>query len=58
LEERSDDEEEISWALGEAAGEVGVPSFAEGEIDSDFISFVFQLGLKVAADSVEHLPFE
>lgn len=58
MEEGSDDEEEVGGALGEAASEIGVPSFAEGEIDSDFVSFVFQLGLEVAADAVKHLPFE
>lgn len=58
FEQILDDEECVCGSFGEAAGEVGVPLVAEGDVDADVEAVFHETILEVAADSEEHLEFE
>ncbi len=52
------EEEHVGGTFGEAAHEVGIPFFAVGDVDADFISVRDERSLQIAANAVEHLKFE
>ena len=51
------DEEDVRWALGQAAHEVGIPLGAERDIDPQALAFSHQLLLQIAANAMQHLKF-
>src|SRR5215510_9770862 len=53
-----DHKHDIGGAFGEAAHEVWKPLTTEGDVHADPISFLYEVGLQIAADAVQHLKLE
>jgi hypothetical protein len=52
------EKENVGGALGEAAHEVGVPLWTEGDVDADAVALGREAVLEIAANAVEHLKLE
>ena len=57
-EEIRNEEPDIGRAFRQTAHEVGVPVRAKWNVDADGITFLDQLFLQIAADTVQHLKLD